>query len=69
MQEVLRSNDMVTMSFAASLLRDAGIEHAVFDTNMSIVEGSLGILPSRLMVDRSRAEDAKILLRDAGIEL
>ena len=51
MQELLRTNDAVLISFAVSLLEGEGIVHAVFDTNMSIIEGSLGILPRRLMVD------------------
>lgn len=51
MEEVLRTTDLVRMSFATAVLKDAGIPHAVFDTHMSILEGSIGILPRRLMVD------------------
>lgn len=67
MKELLRTNDPVLISFAQSLLQDAGIAHEVFDTNMSIVEGSLGILPRRLMVDAEQIGRARNLLNEAGI--
>ena len=47
------------LSFAESLLAEAGIEAFVFDGHTSVIEGSLGILPRRLMVtdeDGPRAE-------------
>lgn len=67
MEELLRSNDPVLISFAVSLLDEAGIGHAVFDTNMSVIEGSLGILPRRLMVDQDQISRARHLLTTAGI--
>jgi len=69
MVELLRSNDPVLMSFAASLLDDAGIEHEVADSHMSVIEGSIGALPSRLLVARDRYEQAHRLLADAGVAL
>jgi hypothetical protein len=68
MIELLRSNDPVLISFAETLLKDAGIAHATFDQNMSIAEGSLGILPRRLLVARNQHEAARRLLREAGLE-
>ncbi|MBN9037120.1 MAG: DUF2007 domain-containing protein [Rhizobiales bacterium] len=67
MIELLRTNDPVVISFAEALLTDAGIDHFVADQNMSILEGSLGVLPRRLMVARGDLERAKQLLADAGI--
>lgn len=67
MIELLRTNDPVVISFAEALLRDAGIDHFVADQNMSVLEGSLGVLPRRLMVARDQAEQARKLLSDAGI--
>ncbi|MEX0696221.1 MAG: DUF2007 domain-containing protein [Dongiaceae bacterium] len=67
MEELLRTNDLVLISFAESLLREAGIETWIADQNMSIVEGSLGILPRRLMVPADRIEAARKLLDEAGI--
>jgi len=67
MEELLRTNDLVLISFVESLLREAGIEPWIADQNMSIVEGSLGILPRRLMVPADRIEAARKLLDEAGI--
>ena len=58
MKEILRTNDPVYLSFAQTVLAEAGIEALIFDTHMSVMEGSLGVLPRRLMVadeDLSRA--------------
>ncbi len=67
MIELLRSNDPVLISFAEALLKEAGIEHATVDQNMSVVEGSLGILPRRMLVAREQHESARRLLADAGL--
>jgi hypothetical protein len=68
MIELLRSNDPVLISFADALLNEAGIEHSVVDQNMSVMEGSLGILPRRMMVARDRHENARRILIEAGLE-
>ncbi|WP_436642955.1 DUF2007 domain-containing protein [Microbaculum sp. FT89] len=68
MTELLRTNDMVLLSFVEALLKDAGIVCAVFDQNMSVVEGSLGVLPRRLLVDSEAVDEARRLLIDAGLE-
>jgi len=67
MIELLRTNDPVVISFAEALLREAGIEHFVADQNMSVLEGSLGVLPRRVMVAGDHIERARQLLADAGI--
>ncbi|MCT7373612.1 DUF2007 domain-containing protein [Chelativorans salis] len=67
MIELIRTNDAVTISFVESLLRDAGIDYLVADQNMSIMEGSLGVLPRRVLVDTEEAEAARRLLADAGV--
>lgn len=67
MIELLRTNDPVVLSFVESLLRDAGIEFLVADRNMSALEGSLGVLPRRVLVAEDSAGQAKELLRGAGI--
>jgi hypothetical protein len=68
MIELLRSNDPVLISYAEALLKEAGIAHATVDQNMSIVEGSLGILPRRMLVAREQHENARRLLVEAGLE-
>lgn len=67
MIELFRSNDAVLISFAEALLKEAGIEHVTVDRNMSIVEGSLGILPRRMLVARGRHDDARRILAEAGL--
>ena len=62
MKELLRTNNVVYISFAQAVLADAGIETLVFDGNMSIVEGSIGALPRRLMVaDEDEAAARRLL--------
>ena len=67
MEELLKTNDLVLISFVESLLREAGIEPWIADQNMSIVEGSLGVLPRRVMVPADKIEAARRLLQEAGV--
>ncbi|QFY59226.1 DUF2007 domain-containing protein [Rhizobium grahamii] len=67
MHELIRANDPVLLSFAESLLKDAGIHCLIADQGMSILEGSLGMLPRRLLVDDERADQARRILVDAGL--
>lgn len=67
MEELLRTNDPVLISFVEALLREAGIEPWIADQNMSIIEGSLGILPRRVMVPADRLTAARRLLDEAGV--
>lgn len=66
MEEILRSNDPVRLSFITALLRDAGIDCVLLDLNTSILEGSIGAIPRRLMVARDDASRARHVLRLAG---
>ena len=65
MRAILKTTDPVILSFAADLLSQQGIESVVFDTHASIVEGSLGFLPRRLMVLDEDFDRAGQLLRQA----
>jgi hypothetical protein len=67
MEEIVRTNNLVTISFIEALLKDAGILPFIADENMSVIEGSLGILPRRVLVPEDRADEARRILRDAGI--
>lgn len=68
MQELIRTNDAVVLSFAESLMKDAGIPCLIADQGMSILEGSLGLLPRRFLVAEDHAEAARRILVDAGLE-
>lgn len=67
MIELIRTNDPVVLSFAQSLLRDAGIDCLLADQNMSIMEGSLGIIARRILVADDDEPAARRMLQDAGI--
>lgn len=67
MIELVRTNDAVLISYVEALLRDAGLEFLVADQNMSVLEGSLGVLPRRVLVAQDDLDEAKKLLADAGI--
>jgi hypothetical protein len=64
MRDVLKTNNAVLLNFAQVLLADAGIEAVVFDGHMSVMDGSLGILPRRLMVADDDFSRAERLLKD-----
>jgi hypothetical protein len=65
--ELLRTNDLVLISFIETLLTQAGVMFFVADQHMSAVEGSLGFLPRRIMIDAAEQERARRLMRDAGL--
>jgi hypothetical protein len=66
-RELVRTNDQVLVSAIEALLAGAGIPHQVLDQNMSVLEGSLGILPRRVLVDEDYLTAARRLLKDAGL--
>jgi hypothetical protein len=64
MLAVLKTTNPVDLSFAQALLNDAGIPNVVFDSEMSIMDGSMGFLPRRLMVPNDNYLAAVDILRD-----
>lgn len=67
MEEILRSNDPALLSFATALLSGEDIDAVVFDVHMSVLEGSIGVLPRRLMVAVEDAFLARAILKDNGL--
>lgn len=67
MRELVRTNDPVLVSAIEALLNGAEIRHMVLDGNMSVLEGSIGILPRRILVDEEDVAEARTLLQDAGL--
>lgn len=67
MEELLRTNDVVLLSWLEALLADAGIDAQVLDMHMSILEGSVGALPRRLVVHDDDAAEARNIMDDANI--
>jgi hypothetical protein len=66
MRELLRTNDTVRLSWLQALLASAGIEAVVLDQHTSIIEGSIGAIPRRLMVREEDESRARAVLQDAG---
>lgn len=66
MRPLLTSNNPVRLSFLMALLADAGIESYLLDHHTSILEGSAGAIPRRLMVAEDDFAQANRVLRDAA---
>jgi len=66
LRELVRTNDAVVLSAIEALLKGARIPHLIVDQNMSVLEGSIGIFPRRILVDEDEIAAARRLLADAG---
>jgi len=66
-KELVRTNDMVLVSAIGALLDGAQIPHMVLDQNMSVLEGSLGVLPRRILVAEGNELTARQIMEDAGL--
>ena len=69
MEELLRTNDITVIAYAKAILAGSGIDVFELDVNMSVLEGSIGILPRRLMVFKKDLLNARSLMRDYEIAL
>ncbi|QAY96297.1 DUF2007 domain-containing protein [Methylovirgula ligni] len=67
MIELIRTNDLVLISAVEAMLAAEGIEVFVADQFASAVDGSLGFLPRRVLVQEDEADRARRLLREAGL--
>lgn len=71
MKELIRLNDMVLISYLEHRMREEGIETLMLDGHMSVMEGSLGVLPRRMMVSEDDYDRAQNVLdevrRDHGL--
>jgi hypothetical protein len=65
--ELVRTNDLVMISLIESLLTQSGVGFFVADQHMSAVEGSLGFLPRRILVDAREHQRARRLMQEAGL--
>ena len=68
MRELVVTNDLVLISYIEALLAGHGIEAVVFDRNMSLMEGSIGAFPRRIVVLEEVWNRASRILTDAGLE-
>jgi hypothetical protein len=67
MKELIRTNDPVLVSAITALLDGARIRHLILDQNMSVLEGSIGVLPRRILVGEDDLAGARRILTDAGL--
>jgi hypothetical protein len=67
MKDLIRTNNMVLISFIETLLTESGIAYFVADQHISATEGSIGLFPRRIMVEDDRLTEARTLLSDAGL--
>lgn len=68
MEELVRTNDVVMISYIGSLLKDQNIDHLVLDQHMSVLEGSIGMIQRRIMVEKTKLIQARRLLKEVGME-
>ena len=69
MKELLRTNDVVKLSWLQALLADSGIQSIILDVHTSIIEGSIGAIPRRLAVVDEDYTEARLLLEEAGEDI
>ncbi len=69
MKELLRTTDPTVIAYATALLKGEGIDCFAIDVHMSVLEGSIGVLPRRMMVRDADLGRAERVLRDNQIEL
>jgi hypothetical protein len=67
LRELVRTNDVVLISAIGALLDSAKIMHMVFDQNISVTEGTIGMFPRRIVVAEEDIAAARQLLTDAGL--
>jgi len=67
LRELVRTNDVVLISAIGALLDSAKIMHLVFDQNISVTEGTIGMFPRRIVVAEDDIAVARKLLTDAGL--
>jgi hypothetical protein len=68
MKELLRTTDPTVIAFASALLDGEDIESWRMDVHMSVLDGSVGVLPQRLMVRDQDHWRATHVIRDNGID-
>ena len=69
MVELLRTNDMVYLSFVRHMLNEEGIDHLLLDEHMSAVEGSINAIPRRIVVAENMLKCAQKLLSNHSLTI
>lgn len=67
MEELLRSNDPVWLSYVRHVLAEEGIEFLELDQHMAALEGSIGAIPRRILVLAGDLGRARLSLGNATL--
>jgi len=67
-EELVRTNDVVMISYIETMLKDQEINHLILDQHMSVLEGSIGMIQRRIMVESTSLHQARRLLKELGLE-
>lgn len=67
MKELLRSTDPTVIAYAQALLQGEDITFFEMDVHMSVLEGSIGVLPRRLMVADADLFLARSILKEHDV--
>ncbi len=67
MKAIIKTNDPLVVSYVIDLLKQEGIKAFEFDQNFSVMDGSIGVIPRRIMVIDDELEEARRLLEEAGL--
>ena len=68
MTELLRTNDVVLISAIEAILQGARIDCLIADGHMSVLDGSIGALPRRILIKNDDAARARKILSEAGYD-
>ena len=69
MKELLRTTDPTLIPYVTALLQGEDIACFPMDVHMSVLEGSIGVLPRRLMVRTEDLVRARNVLRDNDLPI
>jgi hypothetical protein len=67
MKELLRTTDIVLLTYVNSLLNDACVPVLIADSHVSSVEGSIGAFPRRVLVAAEDWDESISVLTSAGL--
>jgi hypothetical protein len=68
MQILIRSNDIIYLTWVKSILSHNNIEFFVLDESMASTEGNISAIPVRILVDDDDLKKAKYLISQTEID-
>lgn len=66
-EELLRTNDLVLISVVEAILARSGMRAFVADAHASVMDGSLGMLPRRVLIASAHVQAARAALIEEGL--